>query len=167
MSTFVTVNTFTHSVTFVANNILLCLQDIVRRSGLDPDKIVADWVVLEKGLARWLDTRHLEAVSLEVFNATTGGLVGRWDFTIAYSWNGGTGGFWIDTDQIRYAILKQGVFPSTCKYGVVVLNKPGRPDVPGWSATTYRSTDGFIRQSIGTTLDASGLSAGAAYYRRA
>jgi hypothetical protein len=167
MSTFVTVNTFTHSVTFVANNILRCLQDIVRRSGLDPDKIAADWVVLERGLARWLDTRHLEAVTLEVFNSTTNGLVGRWDFTIAYGWNGGSGDFWVDTDQIRYAILKQGVFPSTCNYRVLVDSKPGRPDVPGWSDTTYRSTDGFIRQSIGTTLDASGLSVGAAYYRRA
>ncbi len=166
MSTFVRVNTYTHSVTFVANNLLLCLQEIVRRSGLDPDKIAADWVVLERGIARWLDTRDLETVTLEVFNPTTNRLVDRWDFTIAYGWTGGTGGFWVDTDQIRYAILKKGVVPSTCNYCVVAQTKPGRPDVPGWSATTYRSTTGFIRQSIGTTLDASGLSAGAAYYRR-
>jgi hypothetical protein len=47
-----------------------------------------------------------------------------------------------------------------------VHNKTGRPDVAGWSSTAYRSTDGFVRQSLGTTLDASGLGASAVYYRK-
>lgn len=166
MSTFVTVNTYAHSVTFVANNLLLCLQEIVKRSGLDPGRIAGDWVVLERGLARWLETMHLETVTLEVFNPRTDGLIGRWDFSISYGWTDGSEAFWVDTDQIQYAILKQGLWPSSCAYGVVVATKPGRPDVPGWSSTTYRSTDGFVRQSIGTTLDATGLGAAAAYYRR-
>ncbi len=34
MSTFVAVNTYTHSVTYVTDNILRSLQDIVRLSGL-------------------------------------------------------------------------------------------------------------------------------------
>lgn len=166
MSTFVTVNTYTHSVTYVANNLLLCLQDIVRRSGLDPGKISDDWIVLERGLSVWLGTRDLETVSLEVFDPRTDRLVGRWDFSISYGWTDGSGAFWVDTDQIRYAIQKQGLWPATCSYGVVVHTKPGRPDVAGWSRTTYRSTAGFVRQSIGTTLDASGLGAAATYYRK-
>jgi hypothetical protein len=166
MSTFVTVNTYTHSVTYVANNLLKCLKDIVMRSGLDPDKLIADWPVLEHGLARWLETKHLETVTLEVFNPRTNALVGRWDFTISYGWNGGEGSFWVDADQIKYSIIKQGLWPSTCGYRVIVHNKPGRPDVPGWSVATYRSTDGFVRQSIGTTMDASGLAAAATYYRK-
>ncbi len=166
MSTFVAVNTFTHSVTYVANNLLMCLQDIIRRSGLDPGKIAEDWVVLERGLTRWLETQHLETVTLEVWNPSTNGLVGRWDFSIAYSWNGGGGAFWVDTDQIQYAIRKQGVWPSSCEYRVIVSTKTGRPDVAGWSSTTYRSLEGFVRQSIGTTLDASGLGAAATYYRK-
>lgn len=166
MSTFVTVNTYTHSVTYVANNLLMCLKDIVRRSGLDPDKLTSDWPVLERGLAKWLETKHLETVTLEVFDPRTDALVGRWDFSITYGWNGGTGSFWVDADQIKYHIIKQGLWPSSCQYGVKVHNKSGRPDVPGWSATTYRSTEGFVRQSIGTTLDASGLGAAATYYRK-
>jgi hypothetical protein len=166
MSTFVAVNTYTHSVTYVTNNLLMCLQEVVRRSGLDPGKIAADWVVLERGLSRWLETKHLESVTLEVFNPKTNALVGRWDFSIMYSWTGGSGAFWVDTDQIQYAIRKQGVWPSSCAYRVIASTKPGRPDVAGWSSTSYRSTDGFVRQSIGTTLDASGLGASATYYRR-
>lgn len=166
MSTFVTVNTYTYSVTYVANNVLMCLKDIIRRSGLDPDKLTSDWPVLERGLAKWLETKHLETVTLEVFDPRTDALVGRWDFEISYGWSGGTGTFWVDTDQIKYQILKQGLFPSSCEYAVKVHNKAGRPDVAGWCAATYRSTDGFIRQSIGTTLDASGLGAAATYYRK-
>lgn len=166
MSTFVAVNTYTHSVTYVANNLLFGLQEIIKKSGLDPGRIAEDWVVLERGLSTWLGTRDLEAVTLEVFNPITNGLVGRWDFSIAYGWSDGSGAFWVDTDQIQYAIRKQGLWPSSCAYGVVVATKPGRPDVPGWSKGTYRSTAGFVRQSIGTTMDASGLGAAATYYRK-
>lgn len=166
MSTFVAVNTYTHSVTYVADNLLYCLQEIIKNSGLDPTKLVDDWTVLERGLTTWLDTRDLERVSLEVFDPRSGGLVGRWDFSIAYGWTAGSGAFWVDTAQIRYAILKQGLWPGSCAYEVIVQTKPGRPDVPGWSRTTYRSTAGFVRQSIGTTLDASGLGAAATYYRK-
>ena len=41
--TSVAVNTYTHSVTYVADNILKSFKDIVRLSGLDPGKLVADW----------------------------------------------------------------------------------------------------------------------------
>ncbi len=166
MSTFVAVNTYTHSVTYVTNNLLYCLQEIIKKSGLDPSKIADDWTNLERGLSTWITTRDLETVTLEVFNPRTDALVGRWDFSIAYGWTDGSGAFWIDTDQIRYAIQKQGLWPSTCDYRVVVHTKAGRPNVSGWSSTTYRSTAGFVRQSIGTTVDASGLGAGATYYRR-
>lgn len=154
----------THSVTYVTNNLLYCLQEIIKKSGLDPSKIADDWTNLERGLSTWITTRDLETVTLEVFNPRTDALVGRWDFSIAYGWTDGSGAFWIDTDQIRYAIQKQGLWPSTCDYRVVVHTKAGRPDVSGWSSTTYRSTAGFVRQSIGTTVDASGLGAGATYY---
>jgi hypothetical protein len=166
MSTFTTVNTYTHSVTYVANKLLQCLKDIVRLSGLNPEKLTDEWDVLERGLVKWLETKHLDRLTLEVFNPSTDALVGRWDLEISYGWSGGDGGFWIDTDQIRYHILKQGILPLSCRYRVIVHNKLGRPEVAGWSSTTCRSTDGFVRQSIGTTLDASGLGASAAYYRK-
>jgi hypothetical protein len=165
MSTFVTVNTFAHSVTYVTGSILRCLQDIVRDSGLDPGKLADQWIVLERGISTWLQSQHLKTVTLEVFDSRTDGLVGRWDLTIGYSWRE-EGSFWVDTDQIRYAIQKQGLWGFNCDYRVVVSTKGGRPDVEGWGATTLRSTEGFVRQSLGTTTDASGLGATASYYRK-
>ena len=41
--TSVTVNTYTHSVTYLADNILKSFKDVIRLSGLDPGRLVADW----------------------------------------------------------------------------------------------------------------------------
>lgn len=164
MSTLVRVNTYTHSITYVTDKILMSLKDIIVRSGLSPEKMTDDWPVLERGVKRWLETEDLTDLVLEVFNSTTDKLIGRWDFTIYYGF-AGEGTFWVDTDDLYYHIRKSGCWPSTCSYRIVVITKPGRPDVAGWSSTTLRSTDGFIRQSIGTTIDGSGLSASTGYWR--
>lgn len=165
MSTVVMVNTYTHSVTYVADKLLMSLKDIIVASGLSPEKMAGEWVVLERGLRRWLETRDLTELVLEVFNPSTDRLVCRWDFTICYSFTG-DGAFWVDTDDLKYHILKAGCWPSSCDYRIVASTKPGRADVSGWSSTTLRSTDGLVRQSIGTTVDGSGLSASAGYWRR-
>ncbi len=165
MSTFVTVNTYTHSITYVTNKLLVSLKDIINLSGLSPEKLVDEWDVLERGIKTWLDSQHLTLLVLEVYNPKTDKLVGRWDLAIEYGYSG-DGSFWVNTDDIRYAIKKAGIWPSECKYRVVVTTKPGRPDVQGWSSATLRSTDGFEKQSIGTTIDGSGVSVGTGYYRK-
>lgn len=166
MSTFVAVHTYTHSVTYVADNMLRSLKEIIRESGLSPEKLTSDWSVLQRGISKWLETRDLERVVLEVYNPSTGDLIHRWDFDIAYGVQG-DGSMWVNTDDIKYHIRKAGQWPSTCDYCVIASTKPGRPDVSGWSKTSYRSTEGFVRQSIGTTIDGNGLGAGTAYWRRA
>lgn len=165
MSTFVSVNTYTHSVTYVTDKILHSLKTIIRLSGLSPEKLTSDWAVLERGIKCWLGTEDLLKVVLEVYNPTTDKLVGRWDIEIRYGYTG-DGSFWVDTDDIGYHIRKAGLWPSVCNYRIVATTKPGRPNVLGWSNTTLRSTDGFVRQSIGTTIDGSGLSGGTAYWRK-
>jgi hypothetical protein len=167
MSTFVAVNTYTHSVTYVTDNILRSLQDIVRLSGLDPAQIADDWTVLERGISKWIESKHLETIVLEVYNPSTDVLIGRWDIDIAYEWSGDGGGrFWVDTEQIKIAIKKAGVWPGSSKYSIICRTKSGRPDVNGWSTTTFRSTTGMVKQSLGTTIEHSGLGAGASYYRK-
>ena len=47
--TSVGVYSYTHSVTYVADNILKSFKDIIRLSGLDPTKLVEDWAVLMRG----------------------------------------------------------------------------------------------------------------------
>jgi hypothetical protein len=165
MSTFTLVNTYTHSVTYITDKILHSIQNIIRWSGLSPEKLTSDWEVLERGIKRWLETQDLEQIVLEVYHPITDALVGRWDIEIRYAFVG-DGSFWVNTDDIKYHIKKAGLWPSMCEYRIVATTKLGRPDVQGWSKTTLRSTDGFIKQSIGTTIDGSGLSTGMGYWRK-
>ena len=130
--TSVAVNTYTHSVTYVADNILKSFKDIVRLSGLDPGKLVADWETYMRALKTWLGTGDLQSVVLEVFNPKTGALIVRWDIDVVYNWSSGDGSFWTDTDQLKYAIRKAGLAPSDATYDILLRNKPGRPDVAGW-----------------------------------
>lgn len=167
MSTLVHVNTYTHSVTYATEKLMMSLKNIIVASGLSSERLTEDWSVLTRGIRTWLDSQDLEGVVLEVYDRYTDKLVGRWDFEIAYGLSG-DGGFWVDTDDIRYHILKSGRWPSACDYRIVTQTKAARPDVAGWSKATLRSTDGFIRQSIGTTIDANGsIRSSASYWRQA
>ena len=160
-----TVNTYTHSVTYVADNILKSLKDIVRMSGLNPNKLVTDWETNMRAIKTWLDTQDLKKVILEIFNPSTDELILRWDIDIDYGWSG-DGSFWTDTEQLKYHILKAGVAPSDATYSILLDTKPGRPDVIGWGPGSLRNTDGLVRHSLGSTINHNGLGASAAYWRR-
>jgi Bacterial HORMA domain 2 len=157
---------YTHSVTYVADNILKSLKDIIRLSGLDPSRFVDDWQTNLLAIKTWLNSEDLEKVVLEIYNPTTGNLLTRWDIDVVYSWTSGDGSFWTDTEQLKYAILKAGVSPSIAKYTLLLKTKHGRPDVSGWSKGSYRSTDGMVKQSLGSTVEHSGLGAQGGYWRQ-
>lgn len=163
--TSVAVNTYTHSVTYVADNILKSFKDIIRLSGLNPARFSDDWATNLLAIKTWLGTNDLEKVILEVFNPVSGKLIVRWDIDIAYGWTG-DGGFWTDTEQLKYHIRKAGIAPSDAAYDILLKTKPGRPDVAGWGTGSFRSTDGFVRHSLGSTLGHNGLSGSAAYWRK-
>ena len=166
MSTSVSVNTFAHTTTYIADKMMRSLQVIIRESGLSPSRLTSNWVTIELGITTWLGTRDLKRVTLEVYDPDTNGLIGRWDFEIRYDDHGdGSGGMWVDADAIKFAIRKAGTWPSQCNYRVVANSNDGRPDVAGWSPTTLRSTEGFVRHSIGTTIGAPGAESGTAYWR--
>ncbi len=163
----VAVNTYTHSVTYVADNILKSLKDIIRLVGLDPTEFVGDWDLHMRGVQTWLNTGDLETVKLEIYNPKTDALIFRWDIDIAYGWSGGDGSFWTDTEQLKYAIRKAGLVPSEARYRLLHQTRSSRPDVTGWSRASGRSTEGMVRQSLGTTVEHSGLGASTSYLRRA
>jgi len=164
--TSVAVNTYTHSVTYVADNILKSFKDIIRLSGLDPSNLVASWETNMRALRTWLDSGDLECVVLEVFNPKTGALIVRWDIDVIYNWSSGDGSFWTDTEQLKYHIRKAGLAPSDARYEMLMHTKPGRPDVKGWSRGAYRSIDGMVRHSLGSTIEHYGLGGNAAYWRK-
>jgi hypothetical protein len=157
----------TQSVTYVADNILKSLKDIIRLSGMDPTNFVNDTEVNMRGIKAWLESEDLEKIILEIYNPITDSLILRWDIDVNYSWSSGDANFWTDTDQLRWAIQKAGVAPATAKYDLLLRTTPGRPDVAGWSRATARSTDGMVRQSLGSTIEHNGLGASASYWRQA
>ena len=163
--TSVAVNTYTHSITYVADNILKSFKDIIRFSGLDPSKFANDWESNMRALKTWLGTQDLEKVVLEVFDPRTGGLIIRWDIEIVYGWTG-DGSFWTDTEQLKYHIRKAGVAPGDATYDILLKNKPGFPAVDGWGTGSFRSTEGFVKHSLGSTIEHNGLGGNAAYWRK-
>lgn len=167
MSTTVSVNTYTHSVTYVTDKMLNSLRYIITQVGLDPSKFLDDWASTERAASTWLNSRHLRKVVLEIYNASTGSLITRWDFGIDYDYGSSSdGSMWVDTDAIRFAIIKCGVIPSSCSYRILMDNAPGRPDVPGWGSTSYKSTDGFVHQNIGTTIGTHAIGTNTGYWRK-
>lgn len=164
--TTVCVYTYIHSVTYVSDNILKSLKNILRLSGLDPDKLTDDWETYMRGLSTWLQSQHMEKVILEIFNPATDALVIRWDIDIVYAWSGSADGtFWTDTNQLRYHISKAGLVPSQADYRVLLQNKDGAAQVAGWGPTSGRSTQGMVKQSLGSTIHHNGLGGNAGYWR--
>jgi hypothetical protein len=166
MSTFVAVNTYTHSVTYVTGKLLGSVKQILVWCGLDPNKLINQWTDLDRGISCWLGSHHLKAITLEIFNPTSNALVGRWDFQINYSYGSADdGSMWADTDAIRHAIAKAGVVAKTCSYDIIV-SAPGGASVSGWSSATMRSTAGFTQHSVGNTIGANSLGASASFWRK-
>ncbi|MDG4769968.1 hypothetical protein [Solwaraspora sp. WMMD792] len=170
MTTAVRVNAHTHATTHVATNMLRGMKQIIQQSGLSISKIRDQWEVLEAGIAAWLNSGHLKGLVLEVYDPgkhTGGDLVGRFDFTIDYTYYGdGDGELWLDPDTVSYTVLKNGSYPSRCTYRLLADTTPGHPPVNGWSTATLRSTAGFTRHSVGTAIGGGSLGAGLHYYTR-
>ena len=164
--TSVAVNVHAYSATYVADNILKSMKDIIRLSGLDPRNLVEGWTSAMQALQTWLHSEHLETVILEILHPSTGALVGRWDIDVIYTTGLDDDGFWTDTEQIKYHVCKAGLAPSEASYRLVLQNKPGYPTVSGWGPTRCRSTKGFVRHSLGPTIEHYGLGASAAYWRQ-
>src|ERR1700685_848070 len=90
--------------------------------------------------------KHFASVTLEVFHPQSDALVGRWDFELYYG-TARDGAMWVNTEDIKYHVLKAGRWPSSCDYRVIFSTNPAEPSVAGWSNTTFRSTAGFVRAS--------------------
>jgi hypothetical protein len=62
---------YTHSVTYVADNILKSLKDIIRLSGLDPANFADKWATNHLAIKTWLESQDLEKVTLEIYDPKT------------------------------------------------------------------------------------------------
>lgn len=164
MNTSTVTFTYANTVTHVTDKMLQSLLNIIRWSGLNPTKLTAEWQDLSNAIKTWISSGHFETAVLEVFDPSSpDGLIGRWDLNLAYDFDETE--MWADIGAIKYAIFKAGLYSANCDYRIVISNKPGRPDIPGWGSTTLRSTDGLSQFSIGTTIGAGSLGGSASYWR--
>lgn len=151
---------YTHSVTYVTDNMLKSIKEIVIASGLDPDKLLNLWGVVSDGIETWLRDGDMIMITLEVYKPSNNELIQRWDIEVCYTdGDSGDGSFWFDTDQVDRAIRKSGVRPSEAKYDIILVTRPGSRVIRGWHSVDSRPTDHLVRQSLGRTIEANGLGA--------
>lgn len=159
--------TRTHTATFVADHIRNQLNRIIQAAGLSPSQLLDDWTVVGPAVRTWLESSHLETVTIEFFKPGSDTLQLRWDFPIAYSGSGVDDDMWVDRDHVQRTIEKVGRPPAGCVYRIILTNRRGRPDVAGMSAATHRSTAGLVSRSTGTAIATHDLTAGLNYWRPA
>jgi hypothetical protein len=152
--TSVAVNTYTHSVTYVADNILKSFKDIIRLSGLDPAKFVDDWECEHAGAQDVAGTGDLESVVLEVFNPKTDALIVRWDIDVVYGWSPATAVSGPTPSSSNTTSARPALRRARRQ-----LRHPAAeqsPAAPTWTAgegQPIRSTDGMVRHSLGSTIE--------------
>ncbi|MDA2912547.1 hypothetical protein MYX77_01055 [Acidobacteriia bacterium AH_259_A11_L15] len=148
----------TLSVNYIAGELTRVFQAVAIALGLDLDYLESNWNVLLSGLRKWLEENTLQAVYLEVYNAQ-GFLVSRLDLQIQYgSVIADERNFYSDLESVRLAMRKVGTVPQDCRYCIVVSLATGASDVPGWSRTTLRSTEGMRSLAIGPLLGSPSIS---------
>ncbi len=166
MATTVKVNTYAYATTHVATNLIRSLKQLVVGCGLNASRLAGSWQTLERGVAAWLRSRHLERLILEIYDPTTDRLAKRFDFDIDYSYHpAGNGDLWLDADTVAYALAKAGTVPSRCSYRIVADTRQGAPDVDGWTSTALRSTDHLRRRSVGASVGGGDLGASLNYWK--
>lgn len=161
MNTSVVTFTDTHAVTFVTDNMLDSMLEIIKETGLNPDKFVKQRNVYTNGVNAWLESRDILSMVLEVIRPVADELIRRWDIDIHFSEDGGDGTFSVDIEKLKLAIYDAGEEPWTAQYRVVVCTRPGAPKVPGWETTSLSSTTHLSREEIGDTIVAGGIKASA------
>jgi hypothetical protein len=165
MSTFTFTFNRTHTSVFVADNMRNILKIIIEISGLDPDELVDDWMVLGPAVQTWLATGDLEQITLEFFTPGSDQVCARWDFPISYDGSGVDDEMWADRGHIQRAIAKAARPPANASYRVILQTRPGRPDMPGMAPAEFRGTRGLVGRASGAAVATPDIMAGLKYWR--
>jgi hypothetical protein len=166
MPAVVQVNVAAYASTHVSTNLIRSLKQLVVACGLKADKLLGQWQTLERGVATWLASRHLESLTLEIYDPRTDTLVGRFDFDLDYTYHpAGNGDLWIDPDTVAYAVRKAGAISAACDYQIWARTSAGRPNVAGWTTGTMRSTTHLHRHCVGAAVGGGDLGASLSYWK--
>lgn len=165
VATRTTTYALTHSVTFMSDNLLNTLRDVIRENGISPDKLMNDRETLTRGITTWLHSGHLTDVVVEFYKPGASSAEARWDFPVGYTGSGVDDDMWIDKNYLRQLIAKAKRPSADCGYRVVLRTIPGRADVSGFSSCELLSTGALVARQAGTAIATGHLTAGVTYWR--
>ncbi|GJL53117.1 MAG: hypothetical protein NPIRA02_02490 [Nitrospirales bacterium] len=154
-----------HTSVFVSDKLRNFLKILVRQYGLDPQGVVdawSDWV--DHAVRTWLESGHLKTIVIEFYRPGSDTAEARWDFPIRYDGNG-VDEMWVDRLFFEESFAKAKAPTPGSTYRIVLINAPGRPDVPGIEWTTLRSVNGLVAREAGTVIATPDIMAAARYYR--
>ena len=153
-------------MTYITDKMLFLLKEIIRDIGLDPAKFASDWATYENAVRTWLASRHLERIRLEVYDPANNALVTFWDIDVVYA-TVGDGSLWVDAAAVRYAIIKAGHTPSSCRYDIKRDQQAGPPGRAGMGDRARSDRPkGLGATAVGSAVGGNGLSAEVAYWSR-
>lgn len=155
----------THSITFMSDNLLNTLREVIRENGLSPDKLMNDRETLARGITTWLQSGHLTDVVVEFYKPGGTTAEARWEFPVGYTASGIEDDMWLDKTYLRQLIAKAKRPSADCSYRVVLLTTPGRANVSGFSSCELLSTGALVARQAGTAIATGHLTAGATYWR--
>ncbi len=155
----------THSITFMSDNLLNILREVIREMGLSPDKLMNDRETLARGIRTWLHSGHLTDVVVEFYRPGATIADTRWDFPVTYSGSGVDDDMWLDKNYLRQLIAKAKRPSVDCSYRVVLRTTSGRENVSGFSSCELLSTGALVARQGGTAIATGHLTAGVTYWR--
>jgi Bacterial HORMA domain 2 len=158
--------TRTHSITFLSDNLRNTLREVIHAYGISPDRLMQDWLTIERGIKRWLETGHLKSVVVEFYKPGSSVASARWDFPAGYEGSGADDDMWRDKAYLRQLIAKSARPTLDCIYRITLSVKAGAPDVAGFSDTTFLSTGSLAAREAGTVIATRHMTAAAVYWRQ-
>lgn len=160
------VQVWARSTTWVANELLRVLGEVVDKRGLDFGYMHENFEMFTNSFRTWVTGRYLLGVVLEVWNEAEE-MIERYDLALDYDMAG------LRSPDERYetyierlhdVFASRPPLPDGCRYRVVVQLEKGAPQLRGWSTTTLRDTRNLERQSGGTLIDATRISVSMDYW---
>lgn len=160
-----TIYAHTQNIIFMSDNLQIALREVIRESGLNPEKLMQDWLTVDRGLRTWLATGDLTKVVVEFFRPGASIASARWEIPISYTGSGVDDDLWLDRAYLRQLIGKFARPSVDCSYRVILCTRPGAPKVDGFCDCTFLSTGPLVARSAGTVIATSTMLAGMTYWR--
>jgi hypothetical protein len=162
----VEVGVWARSTTWVANELVRVLQEVVHLRGLTMDYMHQHNETLTSGFRTWITSRWLKGSILEVWDANSDQLVERYDLGLSYQpkGQGGDERFETQIEKVAGALAQLQKLNGSHRYRVIADLEPGAPSLPGWEPTSLRDTSHLRKQDLGNVIDTARIGVAMGYW---